>query len=85
MRKRVGFQPIPDDVNVADYLRETERKHSAELEEILEELRRTMSDTTSIGQPAIFAYGKLLNFLAAGVLSEPELHKLLAAALWELK
>lgn len=85
MDKRIGFQVVPDDVNIAEFLEETKSGHEDRLEEILQQLLDTIKETKNNNQPVIFAYGKLLNYLASGAISEPDIHKILAAALWELQ
>ena len=85
MEKRVGFQIVPEDVNVAEFLEEIKTAHEDKLEGILQQLLDTIKETKNNNQPVIFAYGKLLNYLASGTLSELEVHKILAAALWELQ
>ena len=47
-----------------------------------EELIETIDETIASGQPPIFAFGKMLNYLAT--LEKPELVEILAGALWTL-
>jgi hypothetical protein len=86
MTKRVGnLTPIPTDANIAEYLTRVQESDDKELYEILVDMRNTIEETEEAGQPAIFAYGKLQEFLASPrYMTEPLRIKLLAAAIWEL-
>lgn len=81
-KNRVGLTPIPTDANVEYFLQELSGDNHEKLINVLEDLRRTLAQTQEAGEPTIFAYGKLLNFLAAN--KKPDMVRLLAAALWEL-
>lgn len=85
MDKRVGLQPVPDDVDIENFLVGIKNDYQTKLSEILDQLRDAMVETKKMNQPEIFAYGKLMNYLASEEISEPTIHKILAAALWELK
>lgn len=81
-KDRVGLTPIPTDANVEYFLQQLSGDNHEKLINLLEDLRRTMAQTSEAGEPTIFAYGKLLNYLAAA--KKPDMIRWLAAALWEL-
>lgn len=83
-KDRVGLTPIPTDANVDQFLEDLWREHSQELERLLGDMKRTIEQTEDDGEPAMFAYGKLLNYLASDEAKRPKLIRLLAAAIWEL-
>jgi len=83
MERHVGLTPIPTDANVEEFLEELWLEHYEELATILSELQQTIAQTEDAGEPAIFAYGKLLNYLASSEVMKPTLIRLLAASLWE--
>lgn len=80
--RRIGITVIPDDAELAKYLEELSIQNQTLCEGILIELRETVTGTLAEDQPEIFAYAKMLNFLAS--LSKIELNNLCAAALWKL-
>jgi hypothetical protein len=84
MDRRVGLTPVPDNANVEAFLQSVAEDHDQELFHVLVDMKATIEQTHEAGEPAIFAYGKLLNFLASDKLTDPDRLKLLAAALWEL-
>lgn len=85
MVRRIGPNPVPDDVSVEQFLEGIRAENRTEMGEFLAELRKTLSETENSGQPEIFAYGKMLNYLATEEsVTQPWLINTLAAALWEL-
>ena len=85
MVRRIGPNPVPDDVSVEQFLDSIQKENHAEMGEFLAELRKTLSEAENSGQPEIFAYGKMLNYLATEEsVTQPWLINTLAAALWEL-
>ena len=74
----------PNDREIEEFLLETQAKDAEELEEILESMRETISETEANEEPLIFAYGKLWNFLKGNELSNAMKQKLLSAAIWRL-
>lgn len=80
---RIGVTPVPNDVDIEIFLSELCAENNDDLQEILTDMIRTIEQTEEEGQPAIYAYGKLLNFLASDAMSEPKIVRLLAAAIWE--
>lgn len=83
-RSHVGLTPIPTDANVTEFLQQLWAEHNEQLSTIVGELQQTIAQTEDVGEPDIFAYGKLLNYLASSEVTKPDLIRLLAAALWEL-
>jgi hypothetical protein len=85
MRKnRVGLIPIPTDANIEFFLEDLRQDHKKLLDALLDDLAKTVEETAEGGQPPIFAYGKLMNYLSSHEVKKPELIRLLAVALWEL-
>jgi hypothetical protein len=78
----VGPRALPDDADVKIFLAELIKERREILENVLQELSDTVDETLKGEQPVEFAYGKLLNYLAAQ--KGPEIIYLCAAALWEL-
>lgn len=81
---RVGVTPVPNDADIESFLSELCGENNDDLQTILADMKNTIIQTENAGQPCIYAYGKLLNFLASDALSEPKMVRLLAAAIWEL-
>jgi hypothetical protein len=80
--RHIGIRPIPDDADVAKFLGDLSEEYKKILKEKGEELIETIDETIASGQPPIFAFGKMLNYLAT--LEKPELVEILAGALWTL-
>lgn len=83
-KRRVGFTPIPTDANIQFWLDDLVADHKTLLDALLNDLARTVEETAEKGQPPIFAYAKMMNYLASEQVKKPEVVRLLAAALWEL-
>lgn len=79
--RRIGIRAVPDDADIARFLRQLEEEYQPKVKEIKEQLSETIDETILADQPPIFAFGKLLNYLAT--LEKPELIELLAGCLWE--
>lgn len=81
--RHIGIRSVPDDADIAKFLRSLceEYKHKNNLVE--DQLLETIDDTIEQKQPPIFAFGKLLNYLAT--LEKPELIEILAGSLWKTK
>jgi len=85
MIRRVGLIPVPDDANVTEFLEKLRTENTEEMQRFLKELKDTVSETESSGQPEVFAYGKMLTYLATEEsVTQPWLINVLASALWEL-
>lgn len=85
MVRRIGPNPVPDDVSVETFLESVRKENFEEMGEFLGELKKTLAETENSGQPEVFAYGKMLNYLATEEsVTQPWLINILAAALWEL-
>ena len=80
--RHIGIRPIPDDADVAKFLGELAVEYRKLLDEKCKELIDTIDETIESNQPPIFAFGKMLNYLAT--LEKPELVEILAGALWTL-
>ena len=78
--RRVGLRPIPEDVDIAEFLYATMQEYRNKAKEKVKELDDTIEETIRSDQPPIFAFGKMLNYLAT--LEKPELIELLAGSLW---
>lgn len=84
MKRRVGITPIPTDANVEHFLEGLRSDNQDSLDAVLSDMRKTIAQTEHVGEPVVFAYGKLLNYLASTEVRKPDLIRLLAAAIWEL-
>ena len=88
MKKRksnvIGLHPVPPDAILEDYIKETIQKDIENLGGQLELLWDAVEESLDKGQPEVFAYAKLLNFLASDTLDKPDLVHLCAAAMWKL-
>ena len=80
---RKKLRPLPGDEDVKKYMVEIITENSEMLSKVMKELFDTISQTRKEDQPKEFAYGKLLNYLAAQ--KGPEIINLCAAALWEIQ
>ena len=80
-KRHVGFTPIPKDADIAEFLQNLIKEQREELGATLKQLYDTIEQTHEAEEPTVFAFAKLLNFLAS--LEKPELVRLLSAALWE--
>jgi hypothetical protein len=80
----IGLHPVPPDAVLEEYLNETIQKDVARLDGQLELLWDAVEESLDKGQPEVFAYAKLLNFLASDTLDKPDLVHLCAAAMWKL-
>lgn len=85
MVRRIGLNPVPDDADVTKFLEQVYSENLKEMEAFLNELKKTIEETKNSGQPDVFAYGKMLNYLATEEsVTQPWLINVLATALWEL-
>lgn len=80
--RHIGIRLVPDDADVAKFLSDLSEEYKKLSKEKGEELIETIEETMRSGQPPIFAFGKMLNYLAT--LEKPELVEILAGALWTL-
>jgi len=81
--RRVGIRAIPDDADVAKFLFSLSEEYETKIKEVCEQMDDTIEQTIRSEEPPIFAFGKLLNYLAS--LEKPELIELLAGAIWREK
>ena len=82
MSGRVGLTPVPDDGDISAFLFKIQNEHFQILRDRLEALVGTINQTRSDNEPDIFAYGKLMNYLASDDVDEPELLAMCASAMW---
>jgi hypothetical protein len=78
--RRIGIRAIPDDVNIATFLSKMIEEHDHKREAVEEQLADTLEETIRASQPPVFAFAKLMNYLAT--LEKPELIELLSSSLW---
>lgn len=83
MTENGGLRPVPDDDTLNEWLQEQIDENDKALFTVLEDLTVSIENNKEAGRPSNFPYGRLLNYLRSDV-SEPNLVRLLAAALWEL-
>lgn len=82
MPRHVGFTPVPDDANLDEFFKQIAQDNHEEMISMLDQLRATIVQTQTDGEPSMFAYGKMINKLFT--LEMPEMIRLLSATLWEL-
>lgn len=80
----IGLHPVPPDAVLEDYIKETIKKDVENLDGQVELLWDAVETSLERDQPEVFAYAKLLNFLASDTLDKPDLVHLCAAAMWKL-
>lgn len=78
--RRIGLKPVPDDADIAKFLAKTMEEYTQKTNATIKQLEETLEQTIQDEQPPIFAFGKMLNYLAT--LEKPELIELLAGSLW---
>lgn len=78
--RRIGLRQVPDDADIALFLNKMWEEHHNKLDGIEQELNETITETIDAKEPPIFAFGKLMNYLAT--LEKPELIELLSASMW---
>lgn len=78
--RRIGLRQVPDDADIALFLNRMWEEHQEKLEAKEFELDETLESTIKEKEPPIFAFGKLMNYLAT--LEKPELIELLSASMW---
>lgn len=81
--RRIGIRAVPDDADIAKFLSELSEEYKKKAEEIEDQLVDTIDQSIEEGQPPIFAFGKLLNYLAT--MEKPELIEVLSGMLWKAK
>lgn len=79
----IGLTPVPDDKPLEEFINELIEKDVELLAEKLDELLGSIEETEEEKQPKVFAYAKLMNYLAKGV-THPDLIHICCAALWEI-
>jgi hypothetical protein len=80
--RSIGPRPVPDDQELSEFILDLLNESCATLDEKMEELRDAISETLSNGQPRVFAYAKLLNYL--NTQEVPQLIYLCACAMWKI-
>jgi ABC-type cobalamin transport system ATPase subunit len=85
MVRHIGLNPVPDDVNLESFLVKIMEQNDEQLEKFIDELHDTVKETMEAGQPFIFSYGKLLNYLAReDSVTQPWLINAFSVAVWKL-
>lgn len=79
--RRIGIRAIPDDADIAKFLSELIDEYQEKSREKSVQLEETIEQTIRSNEPPVFAFGKMLNYLAT--LEKPELIELLAGVMWE--
>jgi hypothetical protein len=80
----IGLRPVPPDAVLEEYIKQTIASDLERLNGQLELLWDAVEESLEKGQPEVFAYAKLLNFLASDTLDRPDLVHLCAASMWKL-
>lgn len=79
--RHIGIRPVPDDADIAKFLSQLVDEYQTHREDVEQQLKETVEETIRANQPPVFAFGKLLNYLAT--LEKPELIELLSSVLWK--
>jgi hypothetical protein len=83
--RKVGLVPVPPDEELGAFLLNMVTEDSGTLDRHLAELQDTVDVTIEDKDPEVFAYARMLNFLAKNQnMNRLELVHLCAAALWRL-
>ncbi|AKU45361.1 hypothetical protein MADRUGA_71 [Mycobacterium phage Madruga] len=82
MERRVGLEAAPDDAQLEDWLGQKIDSASEEMEEILGDFVDMVKLSMDDGDPWLWNYARLLNFLAT--LDNPKMIRVLSAALWTI-
>lgn len=81
--RRIGIRAVPDDADIAQFLGKLSEEYKEKANSVGDQLIETIDESIAENQPPIFAFGKLLNYLAT--LEKPELVEILAGNLWKEK
>lgn len=79
--RRIGIRAVPDDADIAKFLGAMIEENQEKRIEVENQLRDTVDETIRQNQPPVFAFAKLLNYLAT--LEKPDLIELLSSCLWK--
>lgn len=79
--RRIGIRAVPPDADIARFLQQLIKEYEAKLNGVERGLADTVSQTAHDNEPEVFAFAKMLNYLAT--LTKPELIELLASSLWK--
>ncbi|UOW93398.1 hypothetical protein SEA_LABELLE_73 [Mycobacterium phage Labelle] len=82
MERRVGLEAAPDDAQLEDWLGQKIDSANEEMEEILGDFVDMVKLSMDDGDPWLWNYARLLNFLAT--LDNPKMIRVLSAALWTI-
>lgn len=81
---RIGNKPAPSDSELVTYITEMRERDAVELESLLSELETTDTDAQADGQPEVFVYARLVNYLTSDEVSLDSLIHLAASAIWNV-
>lgn len=82
MTRRVGLEAAPDDAQLEEWLGQKIDAASNEMEEILGDFVDMVKLSMDDGDPWLWNYARLLNFIAT--LDNPKMIRVLSAALWTI-
>ena len=82
MDRRVGLEAAPDDAQLEEWLGQKIDAASEEMEEILGDFIDMVKMGMDSGEPWLWNYARLLNFLAT--LDNPKMIRVLSVALWTI-
>ena len=80
--RRVGLEAAPDDAQLEEWLGQKLDAANEEKEEILRDFIDMVKMGIDDGEPWLWGYARLLNFLST--LDSPKLIRVLSAAIWEI-
>lgn len=80
---KIGLEPVPDDEEILEFIRKMIMRDLNSTKRHLQELSETIETTVEIGEPADFAYAKMLNFLSEQIDLRDLIH-LAASAMWSI-
>lgn len=80
--RRVGLEAAPDDAQLEEWLGQKIDSASDEMEEILGDFVDMVKLSMDDGEPWLWNYARLLNYLAT--LDNPKMIRVLSVALWTI-
>lgn len=80
--RRVGLEAAPDDAQLEEWLSQKIDEASEEMEEILRDFVDMVKMSMDDGEPWLWNYARLLNYLTT--LDDPKRIRVLSVALWTI-
>lgn len=80
----IGLRPVPPNEVLESFIERMVEDDTEILEGQIEQLGDTVKESLQNRQPKVFAYAKMLNFLAGDEMSKEQVVHLCAAAMWKI-